>query len=105
MKFPFVREKDVEFKGGDRNLDDEIQSVLNALGDDELSQDGEKDYRRHLEYLEKLTDIKQKQKLVVHPDALVGAAATFLGILVIMGYERGHVIATKAFSLLPKIRL
>lgn len=102
MKFPFVKEEDKE---KDWTLDEEIKHVINAIGRDALDEDEEKDYKRHLEYLERLTDIKQKQKLVVHPDALVGAAATFLGILVIMGYERGHVIATKAFSLLPKIRL
>lgn len=102
MKFPFVKKEDKE---KDWTLDEEIKQVIDAIGRDTLYEDDEKDYKRHLEYLERLTDIKQKQKLVVHPDALVGAAATFLGILVIMSYERGHVIATKAFSLLPKIRL
>lgn len=100
MKFPFAKEEKKDW-----TVDDEIRCVVNALGDDDTTKDEEEDYKRHLEYLERLTDIKQKQKLVVHPDALVGAAATFLGILVIMGYERGHVIATKAFNLIPKIRL
>lgn len=103
MKFPFVKKEDEENET--HTIDDEINYVLRKLGEDMVNKEGEEDYRRHLEYLERLTDIKQKQRLVIHPDALVGAAATFLGILVIMGYERGHVIATKAFSLLPKIRL
>ena len=104
MKFPFAK-KEEEPKEENRKLDDEIQSVLNELGHDDFDESSEADYKRHLEYLERLTDIKQKQKLVIHPDTLVGAAATFLGIVVIMSYERGHVIATKAFGLLPKIRL
>lgn len=102
MKLPSFK---FEPKEKDWTVDEEIKSVLNAMEREGLDKDSEEDYKRYLEYLERLTDIKQKQKLVVHPDALVGAAATFLGILVIMSYERGHVIATKAFNLLPKIRI
>lgn len=91
--------------GKDWTIDDEIQAITEKLENVGYDREDEREYDRLLKYLERLTDIKQKQRLVVHPDALVGAAATFLGIIVIMGYERGHVIATKAFSLLPKIRL
>lgn len=39
----------------------------------------------------------------VSPDALVSAAASLFGILLIVNFERVHVVTTKALGILPKI--
>lgn len=45
------------------------------------------------------------KKPTVSPDALVGAGATLLGIIAILGFEKANVITTKAVSFIPKIKI
>lgn len=63
------------------------------------------EYEKALNQLERLTKLKVEttSKPVSH-DALVGAAASILGILVIIGYEQKHVMGSKAtgFIIKPK---
>lgn len=50
--------------------------------------------------------LKKDEPAPVHvsPDALLAAGTNLLGILAILNFERMHVISTKAFGLLTKLR-
>lgn len=55
---------------------------------------------RHCERVDALR--KGKEKRSVSPDAVVTAVANILGILIIVSYERLHVVTSKATSLVFK---
>ena len=75
----------------------------------ELSEHGAvtEEYAQIVNQLEKLHDMKKQETAnrVVSPDTLIAAAGNLLGIVVILGYERTHVIATKALGFVLKSRL
>lgn len=55
------------------------------------------EYERMLSRLERLNKLKtEKRRWRVSPDTLAVVAGNLLGILVIVGYERGHVMTTRA---------
>lgn len=45
------------------------------------------------------------KKPSVSPDTIASIAASFISLVLIMQYEKTNVITTKAFGLLPKIRI
>lgn len=59
-----------------------------------------------LSQLERLNDLKgEPPRRRINPDTLVLAGANIVGILIMVGYERMHVVTTKALGFLnqPKI--
>lgn len=54
----------------------------------------------HIDRLQKLKESNTPQKL--SPDTLAIVIGNFLGIAVIVGHERAHVVTSKAFQLLGK---
>lgn len=64
-----------------------------------------KEYAQMADQLEKLYKLKEIDKPErVSPDTLALIAGNLSGILLIIGYERAHVIGSKALSLLLKTR-
>lgn len=66
------------------------------------------EYAKVLDRLSDLHEIKRRFEngsRRVSPDALVSAGASLGGILLIMNYERLHVISSKAIQLLIKPRV
>lgn len=55
-----------------------------------------------LERIYKLKEVDSKRK--IDPNQVIGAAATFLGILWITRYERENVITSKALSFITSFR-
>jgi hypothetical protein len=53
----------------------------------------------------RIADKMFAKKPTVSPDALIGAGASILGIICILGFEKANVITTKSFSLIPKIKI
>lgn len=85
------------------NFQKEIASVLEQL--DGLSV-GTDEYADALTTLERLTKLhtQYKGKNQVSADAVVTAAASLGGIALILGFERAHVITTKAIGFVAKLK-
>ena len=89
-------------------IDLEIQSILDQMGmiEDKCSTQ----YQRLQKQLDGLVTMRVKldankpQRKKVDPNTLISIGAEFGLCGLIMNYERLHVIATKAFSRLPKLR-
>lgn len=63
------------------------------------------EYTKLIKDIETLERLKLEIKSKSHPssDAILGAVASFAGILTLLVFEiNGHMITSKAFSLLPK---
>lgn len=59
------------------------------------------EYKQAFDYLNKLAVIEAANaRSRVSPDTMAVVAANLLGILIIVGYEHGHVIGTRALSFL-----
>lgn len=82
-------------------LEKEIDRLLKSMGD--MDQD-DPEYKKKAEMLEKLISINQKctnardgrEKL--SPNTVAVVVGGMLEMVIIMNYERAHVIATKAFG-------
>lgn len=82
-------------------LDKVIELALAEL--EQISPDSEQ-YATVVNQVVKLHALKTNDSPKrVSPDALVSAAASLLGILLIVNFERVHVVTTKALGILPKI--
>lgn len=53
--------------------------------------------------LERRKDLRKKSR--ISPDTMAIIASNLLGILLILGYERGHVITTKALGFVMRGRV
>lgn len=62
------------------------------------------EYGDVIEHLVKLQKLKESNPSRLSADAKAGVAANLLGILAVIGYERIHVITTKALGLVSKLR-
>lgn len=83
-------------------LDKEILRATKKLND---YPPASAEYANIADQLTKLYELKQKDKPDrVSRDTLVMVAANLIGIAVIVGHERTHVIATKAGNFVQKIR-
>ena len=80
-------------------LNDAITEALAQLSN--LTADSQ-EYAQTADQVVKLYELKKKSR--ISPDVLVTAGANILGILVIVGHERAHVVTSKAMSLLGKLR-
>lgn len=87
------------------NRDAQLQSEIDRLHE-LLAQKHRWDdsYGHWADQLQKLYAIRDKSEKRISPDTLVSAAASIAGILIIIGYEHGHVITTKALSFVGKLR-
>lgn len=99
MKIPFVKpapEKTL--------LELEEERLLKELKD--LDPKTDKDLydlvKTHLQDIHKMKTTDKGEKKSVSPDALVGAAASLAGIVMILGFERAHIITSKAMSFVFK---
>lgn len=59
-------------------------------------------YSTYVEQLVKLNAVRNTRR--VSPDVLFNVAGSIAGVLLVLGYEHGHVITSKAFSLVRSIR-
>jgi hypothetical protein len=82
-------------------LDDLIEDAYAALkGMDETTEA----YTDALRNLEKLLEIRatEKKRTTPSPEAVLSAAASLTGIVLILAFEQKHVITTKSLSMIPR---
>lgn len=88
------------------NTHDALDATITELMNDMKTMDGDSDeYATCLNRLERLTKLKKPrfyEKL--SPDTLLLVGSNILGILIIVSYEHGHVIGSKALSHIIKPR-
>lgn len=91
-------------------LDVAITRVLAHMADAKCDSE---EYAKLLDHLSKLYKMKDTEASLrkdavmsrrVSPDTLAIVAANLVGIVLIIGHERANVIATKALSLVTKLR-
>lgn len=80
-------------------IDDEIIELLESLKKE--PDKNTKEYASMVEQVVKLQELRHKGGISKETLATIGA--NILGIVVILGHERAHVIASKAFGLVKKI--
>lgn len=81
-------------------LEDAITRIHAELTNVETGSD---DYQRLLLQLERLHALKPEQaERRVTPDAIVAVVGNIIGVLIIVGYEREHVLTSKAMNYLMK---
>lgn len=77
-----------------------IDAVLSEM--ENLNADSD-EYAQMVNQLVKLHDMKTKEgRRRPSPDSLVSAAASIIGIALIVGYERAHVVTSRAIGFVPK---
>lgn len=84
-------------------IDDIIDSHLASMHDADLGYDA---YHQMIQDLDRLAAAKERispAKKPVSKDAIIGAAASIAGILVIVAAEHATPLLSKAFSFVPKI--
>lgn len=86
----------------DPKLSDSIDKLHTQL----LSMDPKsEEYSKVLDTLLKLHKTQAENRpRSVSPDVLVSAAASLLGIILILHYERTEIVTTKAIGFVPKMR-
>ena len=61
------------------------------------------EYREAIEYLDRLMKMRtEERRNRISPDTILIVAGNLLGILIIVGYERGHVMTSKAMTFVVK---
>lgn len=85
-------------------INEAIDAVLSEMAGFSSYDD---EYAKMVEQLDKLHQIKSYNKDTnrVSKDALVAAVANILGIGMILGYEKAHVVTSKALSFVLKTRV
>ena len=84
-------------------IDDIIDSHLASMQGADLGYDA---YHQMIQDLDRLAAAKERiapAKKPVSKDAIIGAAASIAGILVIVAAEHASPLLSKAFSFVPKI--
>ena len=88
------------------NPHDALDATITELMHDMKTMDGDsEEYATCLNRLERLNKLRKprfREKL--SPDTLILVGSNLLGILIIVGYEHGHVIGSKALSHIIKPR-
>lgn len=83
-------------------LEEEIDRVLAKMEDLDPHHP---DYVKMVEQLGKLHKLKEDEKPSrVSPDTIVVAGANLLGVLIIVGHERAHVVTSRAKDFMLKLR-
>lgn len=84
------------------DFDDAIDRVLVELNTEGLDSE---EYARRLKHLERLAALRnEERKRRVSPDTLAIVGANLLGILIIVGYEQGHVVASKGLGMILRTK-
>lgn len=83
-------------------LDDEIKRVRLKMLDESVNSEEYDQLMNHFERLVRLR--KEDRSNRVSPDTWAIVGANLLGILIIVGYERGHVIASRGMQALLKTK-
>jgi hypothetical protein len=81
-------------------LENEIARLLKVLKAEEPNTEKYDKVADQLVKLYKLKEVDSKKR--VSPDALAAAATNIAGILLVINFERVHVITTKAFGMVLK---
>jgi hypothetical protein len=84
-------------------IDDIIDAHLKSMRDEDLNYDA---YHQMIADLDRLAAAKERiapAKRPISKDAIIGAAASIAGILVIVAAEHATPLLSKAFSFVPKI--
>lgn len=84
-------------------IDDIIDSHLASMHEADLGYDA---YHQMIQDLDRLAAAKERispAKKPVSKDAIIGAAASIAGILIIVAAEHATPLLSKAFSFVPKI--
>lgn len=77
-------------------VDKQIDAVLSEMSAEGVDSDK---YPKLMGYLERLTKLKQNEKLPpVSRDTIALIAGNLLGILLIVAYEQKHVMTSKGFN-------
>lgn len=83
-------------------LEKAIDSVLVEMAELESSAD---EYAKMVDQLVKLYSLKEvDSKKRISPDTLATVAANLIGIILIVGHERVHVVTSKALNFVMKLR-
>jgi hypothetical protein len=83
-------------------LDEAIQRVHDRMKYEEIDSE---EYATLLQRLDKLHSIKEANTKRISPDTLLIVGGNLLGIVLILGYERVNVVASKALSFVMKSKV
>lgn len=82
-------------------LEKAIDNVLSEMGNETAESER---YATMVDQLVKLHAMKTTERLrLPSPDAVVSALASIFGIILIVNYERVHVVTSKALGFVPKL--
>lgn len=89
------------------SVDAGLEEVIDAVQDRLLTMDPTSDeFSATVKQLSKLHKIRtQKKGGRVNPDAVLAVAGNLAGIVLILGYERAHVVTSKALGFVLKSRM
>lgn len=80
-------------------------TITQALSDMQSLNVETDEYAKAVDHITKLTKLKEAHNpKKVSPDVLVTAGANLTGIILILQYERVHVVASKALSFVMKLK-
>ena len=96
----FKKEQDIR---EDLALDEAIRTLLESMDQDDPGSDTYSQKVQNLDTLYKAKAIYGKRH--VSADAVLTAAASIVGVVLMLGFEKSNVITTKALSFLPKLHL
>lgn len=83
----------------DLKIDEEIHKLL-----DQMSQEEDRTSTKYTTMVAQLASLRKIRKEdSISKETMATVAANLAGIVIILGHERAHVIASKAFSLVKKI--
>lgn len=82
-------------------LNDAINQALKHLENSEFT---DEEYAKTLTILERLYKLKTPRPPALSQDTMVTVGAHLLGILMIVGHERAHLVTSKALGFVQKLR-
>lgn len=95
----FDKKTDIEPKGLDKAIADVLSEMETVTADSD-------EYARMVDQLDKLCKMRTyKKDPSVKLDTIVAVAGNLAGIIVILGFERAHVITSKALGFVIKSRV
>lgn len=85
-------------------IEEEIKKVFELMG---VAERGSKEYNQLLDNLDKLMDLKYnyKKKKSIDWNTLLVVSGNILGIAMILWWEQGHVVTSKALAFVLKGRV
>lgn len=84
-------------------LEDEIARLISEL---EGLEPTSTEYKTILKHITKLDPLNRKAKPTgLSKDAMLGAAANIVGILLVLNYEQFAAVVSKAFSMIQKAKI